>query len=235
MSPIDPRLVPARVLGMSTDPGAAELYPATDPAAGAAVRIEVPAFGSDIDEDRARRLLVRVVDLRTADPLGHGPLTMVPVRRSAARRRFEAVVPLASRSVGDVRADVYDVLSGAPPAVRSADPSLREARCATAFLGGWRRVVAMAWLPVDGAVLGERVRDLAEHLRRAEEETGAAAFPGCPPIERILGVLDADDPAEHLRAASDAPCGDEVLGIAAGAGRPLVAELVSAHESGAGE
>lgn len=232
-SPIDPRLVPARLLGVSADPGSAELYLSRDPAADGAVRIEVPAFaGGDVDENLARRLLVRVVDRQTSDPLAHGMLTMVPGRRSAARRRFQATVPLAGRALTDVRADVYDVLNGAPPARYDAGAPLREARCATAFLGEWRRLVALARLSTDGVVLGDRLRELAEHVRRAADDADAPPFPGCPPAERILDMLGPDgDPTERLQAAgSDVENGNDLLRFASGAGRLLVAEVASARD-----
>lgn len=235
-SPIDPRLVPARLLGVSADPGSAELYLSRDPSTDGAVRIEVPAFaGGDVDENLARRLLVRVVDRQTSDPLGHGMLTMVPGRRSAARRRFQATVPLAGRALTDVRADVYDVLNGAPPSPYDAGASLQEARCATAFLGEWRRLVALARLSADGEALSGRLRELAAHVRRGADKAGAPPFPGCPPAERILDMLGSDaDPTECLQAAgADVDNGDDVLGFASGAGRLLVAEVASARDVGA--
>lgn len=84
-SPIDPRLVPARLLGLSADPGSAELYLSRDPTSDGAVRIEVPAFaGGDIDANLARRLLVRVVDWRTRSGMGYSPWFLGAVRLRAA-------------------------------------------------------------------------------------------------------------------------------------------------------
>ena len=230
-SQIDPRLVPARLLGDSAEPGSAELYPVHDSTGSSAVRIEVVAFaGADIDEDLAQRLLVRVVDRRTSDPLGHGLLTAVPASRAAPQRRFQATLPLAGRTVTDVRADVYDVLKGAPPTLRDAGASLREARCASVFLGEWRRLVALARLSADRAALGDRIRPLAERLRWVTVDTGAPPFPGCPSVGRLLDLAKEDsDPAESLWiAGSDVASGDDELGFASGVGRLLVAEVASA-------
>lgn len=229
-NPIDPRLVPARLLGGPADPGSAELYPVHDPTGNSAVRIEVVAFaGADVDDDPAQRLLVHVVDRRTSDPLGHGLLTAVPATRAAPQRRFQATTPLADRTVTDVRVDVYDVLKGAPPALRDAG-ALREARCASVFLAEWRRLVASARLSADRAALGDRIRPLAERLRWVTVGTGAPPFPGCPPVGRLLDLVEKDsDPVESLWiAGSDVASGDDELGFATGAGRLLVAEVASA-------
>jgi hypothetical protein len=232
-SPIDPRLVPARLLGVPADPGSAELYPSPEPTVGGAVRVEVPAFaGADVDESLAHRLLVRLVDRRTSDPLGHGLLTVVHGQRSTARHRFQATVPLAGRALTDVRADVYDVLKGAPPKLRDAGSSLREARCATMFLGEWRRLVALSRLSADRAALGERLRPLAERLRWVTANTSAPPFPGCPSVERLLGLIAEEGDLAHclLEAGGDVGSGDDELGFASGVGRLLVAEVAAGGE-----
>jgi hypothetical protein len=213
---------------MSADPGLLELYPSPEATVGGVARIEVPAFaGADVSDVLASRLLVRLVDRRTSDPVGHGLLTPVRSGRAATRHRFQAVVPLAGRTVGEVHADVYDALSGVAPVLRDRGTTVREARCATTFLGEWRRLLALARLPADRAALADQMGPLAERLRSTLAD--ATPFPGCPPVERVLDLLGKDpDPVARLRAAGADVASDDELGFASGVGSLLVAEVVAA-------
>lgn len=228
-SMIDPRRVMARVLGLSADPSAGEVRLSRDPAADA-VLVEVPAF-CDLDQGSGRRMLVRLIDRRSSDQLGHGLLVIAPGRpsRRGGRRYFRCTVPLPGLDVVDLQADVYDSLNAPPPAAGDVDPHLRDARRASVFLGEWRRLVALAHTTTVTAGLGDRVRDLARRLGGAP---GSPAFGGGPTATDLLQMVDADDiaTAGRLRAAGETVVGIGSLRSAGGMGHLLVAELVSALE-----
>ncbi len=144
-SMIDPRRVPARVLCLSSDPDAGEVR--LTPAAGRGLQVEVPAFGGDIDELKAGRLVVELVDRRTSEPVGHGLLTITSGPRATRRRAFRSTVHLAGRDAAELRAEVFDALAEPPPA---GPEGVRDARRAVATLRAARRERAAAHI-VDGA------------------------------------------------------------------------------------
>jgi hypothetical protein len=226
---LDPRQIPARVLAMSADPGAAEVR-LVSTASGDEVRIEVSAFGPTVDEDLARRLQVRLLDRRTSDPLRCGILTVAPSRSAA--RRFQCILPADGLDLDEVRADVYDSRSRVPPAIADSDAGLREARRAAVFFGEWRRLVATAWLSAPGGDPAIRARELADRISRSAGGPGAAAFGGVPTADELIGMIEPDDDvtADRLRVADDPEPAWGSLGSAAEPGRMLVAELASASE-----
>jgi len=152
--------------------------------------------------------VVRVVDRRTGCPHAHAPLSMTG--RMAA---WEATVPLCGLDPRDVRIDVFDALSELPP---DTGDGLREARRATALLGGWRQLAAHAQLsrPVDAPVL----RDLSSRLRSED----GPLFAGGPTTDELTAVADRPDELRERLAGRLSTGSFPQVG---GAGQLLVAEL----------
>lgn len=230
---IDPRQVRARVFALSTDPASAEVTMAdTQVGSSPAVLVRVPAYRRALEQPVVQRLLVRLVDARSADPQGQSVLTVSP---TPSRRRgrssnvyFEGVVPLRGSSAETLRADVFDALSDVPPAMADSDRTLHEVRRATVFLSEWRRLLAEAQISAAGAAPARGLRELAERLAAdgASDQPLFAAGPS--PID--LGRLaDADD-RELVSAAR--LLGDEghegLLATASGTGALLAAEVAAA-------
>lgn len=232
---IDPRQVRARLLEMSTDPSAGEVDLSTVPGrAGDAVLVQVPAHRGSIDQDAARRLLVRLVDRRTADPQGQALLSPARRRTPTGHIVFEGTVPLYGSDVADLRADVFDALSEVPPASQDSDAELREVRRATVFLGAWRRLVASAQLPAGAGSAAARLAELAERVRPCSGDPDAPIFALGPAVGELRNLAAGGDTAlrEALRAAGDQRSpGAGPLSSACGAGHLLLAELASAHEA----
>lgn len=169
-SMIDPRRVPARLLCLSDDPDAGEVRMSPAVTRPDDLQIEVPAFDGNIDELMAQRLVVRVVDRRTSEPLSHGFLTISPDPRSARRRSFRCTMPLPGPDVSDLRADVFDALAAPPP---TGEDGVREARRAITTLRTARRSTAAAAVTDGGAAaVGLGGLLVAELVAAAEEADG---------------------------------------------------------------
>jgi hypothetical protein len=223
-SPLDPRLVRARVLALSGDPVVGEVE--VSPGGRDEALVRVPVFAPSADSDIVDRLLVRLVDRRSSVPLAHGVLT---VRRRGPRRYLHGVVPLRGSDLRAVRADVYDALSPPPPV--PAAPGLHEVRRAAVFLAEWRRLVALARV-APGAATAARLRALARTVRSGD--SASPAFPGGPSPAELDALAERADVVNSLReAGADVASIPGPLGSAQGVGRLTVAELLSAHAEGA--
>jgi hypothetical protein len=171
-SMIDPRAVPARLLRLSADPDAGEVRLTAVTKGSDELQIDVPAFDGDLDELMARRLVVRVVDRRTAEPLTHGLLTISPGRRSARCRAFRCTMPRPGPDVSDLRVEVFDALADPPP---SGDEGVREARRAVAALRETHLSAAAACLAGGAGTVDEVERGgllVAEVVAAAEQAGG---------------------------------------------------------------
>jgi hypothetical protein len=188
VSVIDPRQVRARVLALSPDPASPEIGLSESDVPGSVV-VRVPAFRPMADTDVAARLLVRLVDRRTAQPKGHALLRA----SGGGTGCLEATVPLYGLEVADVRADVTDPLSSLPPAADDADGALQEARRAAAFLAEWRRLVGRAQLGVAAAAPARHLRRLATRLQPSRTNADVPLFtggPSCAELEALAGLGD---------------------------------------------
>ncbi|MHA6621398.1 hypothetical protein [Pseudonocardia sp. DLS-67] len=218
-SVIDPRQVPARVFALAADPAAAELeVRIPDRADGDAVVVRAPAFGPAVDPDTRSRLVVRLVERRSATPRGHALL-------DRAGRHFEATVPLCGLSASDVRADVFDALSGVPAAATDNDRGLQEARRAVVFLAEWRRLAALAHLPVAVTEPARRLRDLAARLHPHGGAAGDPVFAGGPSAVDLNELADVGETRllRRLRGVGGPPA------TTGGSARLLMAEIAAAH------
>ncbi len=227
---IDPRRVRARLLGLSREPADAEISLVDEHGDGSAVRVQVPAYGRRVDPELARRLVVRLVDRRSAEPRGHALLRVV---RAGGRPCFEGTVPLRSEAIEDLRADVYDAADETAPAADS-DAGLRVSRRATIFLSDWRRLVAHLQLPSPGVVPSQCLRSMADTLERAVPEHDGLVTPSGPSLAELRDLLAVGDDELRHRLGTDAPTADGIGGITAGPARLLVAELASVYEEGGG-
>jgi hypothetical protein len=211
-SMIDPRQVSARVFALAADPAAAEVeMRVPDRAAEGSVVVRAPAFGPAVDPDIRSRLLVRLVERRSATPRGHALL-------GPSGPHFEATVPLCGLRASDVRADVFDALSDTPPAATDDDRGLGEARRAVVFLAEWRRLAALAHLPSAVAEPARRLRELAARLQPLGGAAGDPTFGGGPSAADLNDLAELGD-ARLLRR----------LRGSGGSARLLVAEIAAAH------
>jgi hypothetical protein len=217
-SVIDPRQVPARVFALAADPAAAELeVRIPDRADGDAVVVRAPAFGPAVDPDTRSRLVVRLVERRSATPRGHALL-------DRAGRHFEATVPLCGLSASDVRADVFDALSDVPPAGADSDRGLQEARRAVVFLAEWRRLAAVAHLPSAVTEPARRLRELAARLQPHGGAADDPMFAGGPSATELNDLAELGEARllRRLRAG-------DLSAVTGGSARLLVAEIAAAH------
>jgi hypothetical protein len=220
MSMIDPRQVRARVLAVSSDPASPEIAAsATD---DDSVLVRVPAFGATVAPEVAARLLVRLVDRRSAESRCHALL-----RATRDGACFEATVPLWGLDAKDVRADVADALSDLAPAADDADDALHEARRAVVFLAEWRRLVGAAQLGLVTAAPAHHLRKLAARLQPTRAEADAPLFTGGPSCTELEALADLGDAALLQRLRGDGPLGEELRAVTAGPGGLLVAELAA--------
>lgn len=207
---LDPRQVPARVLGLSDDPACAEISVVV--VAADDVLVRVPAFGRLVDPDVRSRLAARLVDRRSGRAGGHGLVTY-------DGEGFTATVPLRGMDPADVRADVFDALYDRPPARSDTDMALQEARRAVTFLAEWRRLVGMAQLGSSSSALVPRLRELADRVR--------PGFHGGPSPSDLDALAELGD--RELGSALVGPRSDGPFAITRGAAGLLVAELVALH------
>ena len=225
-SVIDPRQVRARVLALSADPASPEVTVQPTAEVPDTVVVRVPAFADAGDPDLAARLLVRLVDRRTAAPGAHAIL-----RRSAPVAGdlpfFEAVVPLCGQNVTDVRADVVDALSDLDPASDDTDGGLQEARRAVVFLAEWRRLVGVAQLGIVAAAPARRLRELAARLQPDRAEAADPLFRGGPSRAELDALADLGDDELARRLRGDGPIGAGLRALTAGAAGLLVAEVAA--------
>lgn len=218
---IDPRQVRARVLAWSPDPTCPEIAVSGSDVPGSVV-VRVPAFGPVAHPDVAARLLVRLVDRRSAQPEGHALLRA----STAGEGGFEATVPLYGLDVADVRADVTDPLIDLPPACDATDSALQEARRAVVFLAEWRRLVSLAQLAAAAAAPALRLRELAARLQPSGTRPDAPLFAGGPSCAGLEELADLGDDDVLRRLRDGAPTG--LLSLTRGAARSLVAEVAAA-------
>jgi hypothetical protein len=218
---IDPRQVGARVLALSADPASPEVTVQQDEDA---VVVRVPAFGPAVDRDLASRLLVRLVDRRTAEARAHAVLRAAG---RADRPWFEATLPLCGQEVSDVRADVVDALSDLDPAADDRDSGLQDARRAVVFLAEWRRLVGVAQLGVVAAAPARRLRELAARLQPNRARVEDPLFRGGPSRAELDALADLGDDELVRRLRGDGPTGAGLRALTSGAAGLLVAEVVA--------
>jgi hypothetical protein len=226
---VDPRQLRARLVRLSADPASSEVT-VSAPRSGDpdAVIVRAEAFGPVLDVDARSRLMVRLVDRRTAAPRGHAPLVMVPGAPDVGGAPvFEAAIPLGGANPDDVRIDIYDGLSALPPV--GADDALRDVRRASVFLGEWRRLVSLARLPVVAFDPASRLRDLATRLR-ADDDAGDPLFPGGPSYAELEALAAVGD-AELEGRLRDGRGAGGLSVVAHGNAAPLVAELAAAYQA----
>jgi hypothetical protein len=236
-SMIDPRQTPARVLALSSHPASAEVTLSKSTLDGfEAVLVRVPAFGPVVHPDVQPRLLVRLVDRRSAAAKGHALLTMATSRSHVGSRRFyEATVPLCGLSVSDIRADVFDALSELPPARTDVDRALQGVRRAVVFLSEWRRLIGLARLPAAHARPARMLRDLADRLDCDDGPPDDPLFAGGPSRAKLSRFATLGDEMLLSRLRDGCGAGEsDPLGVTEGAGRLLAAEVVAAQFSTSG-
>jgi hypothetical protein len=221
-SMIDPRQVRARLLALSPDPASPEVVIGESDVAGSVV-VRVPAFGPVADPDVAARLLVRLVDRRSAHPKGHALLR----GPAAGTGCFEATVPLYGLDVADVRADVTDPLSDLPPAGDDSDDALQEARRAAVFLAEWRRLVGCAQLGVVADAPARHLRRLIVRLRPGRFTADAPLFAGGPSPAQLTALADFGDDDLTARLRGGGPIGDGLRTMTSGPATLLVAEVAA--------
>lgn len=229
-SRIDPRQVRARVVALSDDPSTAEIRLVdTSTSDGPVVTVRVPAFGRSVDRDVAPRLLVRLIDPRSAAAVGQSVLTPAAAAgRRGARPYFEGMVRVEGPVSGELRADVFDALSTVPPVGSEQDEELSQARRATIFLGGWRRLCARVELRNDRVDLAESLRTLSARVSApAGTDPSRPLFAGGPSASDILRLTDLD--VDEFRTAGGRPCPRGLLRMAHGPGELLAAELAAAQ------
>jgi hypothetical protein len=229
-SMIDPRQVRARVFGLSGDPASAEVVLAAPGRADSdEVLVRVPAFGPAVEPEVRSRLLVRLVDRRSAAPKAHALLNLVDDEHGSGPAYYEATVPLCGLDASEVRADVFDAFSDLPPAGTDSDRSLREARAAVVFLGEWRRVVALARLPAAASAPARRMRELAARLRPSNGRADEPIFLGGPSAAELdeLAGLHAEELAGRLTGDRGATA--DLADVTGGTADLLVAEIAAAH------
>lgn len=220
VSMIDPRQVRARVLALSPDPASPEIALSGSDVPGNVV-VRVQAFGPVADPDVAARLLVRLVDRRSAAPKGHALL-----RASADETGcLKTTVPLYGLDVADVRADVTDPLSDLPPARDDTDGALQEVRRAVVFLAEWRRLAGLVQLAAAAATPARRVRELVGRLQPRNAEPDVPLFVGGPSCAELEALADLGDAELVRRLRDDAPSG--LLALTGGAAGLLVAEVAA--------
>lgn len=227
---IDPRRVRARLLGLSRDPADAEVSLVDPHGDGSAVRVQVPAYGRRVDPELARRLVVRLVDRRSAEPRGHALLRVV---RAGGRPCFEGTLPLRGSTIDDLRAEVYDAANETTPA-EDSDADLRAARRATVFLSDWRRLVAHLQLPSPGVVPSQCLRSVVDTLERAVPGHEGLVTPSGPALAELRDLLAVGDDELRHRLGADVQTADGVGAITAGPACLLVAELASVYEESGG-
>jgi hypothetical protein len=227
---IDPRRVRARLLGLSRDPGDAEISLDDPHGDGSEVRVQVPAYGRRVDPELARCVVVRLVDRRSAEPRGHA---LLRVGRVGGRPYFEGTLPLRGSTVDDLRADVYDAADETASSSDS-DADLRVTRRATVFLSDWRRLVAHIQLPSPAVVPSRCLRSVVDTLERAVPELEGLVTPSGPALTELRDLLAVDDDELRHRLGADVPTADGVGAITAGPARLLVAELASVYEESGG-
>jgi hypothetical protein len=223
-SSIDPRQVRARVLALSADPASPEVTVQPAEEVSDSVVVRVPGFAATVATEVAGRLLVRLVDRRTAESRAHAVLR--PVARDD-RPCFEAAVPLCGQDVMDVRADVVDALSDLPPAAVDTDAGLQEARRAVVFLAEWRRLVGVAQLGIVAAAPARRLRDLAARLQPNRARAADPLFRGGPSRAELDALADLGDDELVRRLRGDGPLGAGLRALTAGGAGLLVAEVVA--------
>jgi hypothetical protein len=226
-SMIDPRQVRSRVFALAADPAVGEITLAADSLGGhPAVRVRVPAYRGALDQPVVQRLLVRLVDKRSADQRGQSVLHLAPkAGRGSPTVYLEGIVPLPESDVDHVRADVFDALSDVPPA--DTDDALVEVRRATVFLSEWRRLVAAVQLSGAGSAPGRRLRELAARLSPAEA-TDRPLFTGGPSANDLIALADRGDADIVRRAREGDGSGSDLFALVRGPARPLVAEIAAA-------
>jgi hypothetical protein len=211
-SMIDPRQLPARILGLAADPRHAEI--SMSGAAGRdVVLVRVPSFAGLARRRVPSLLAVRVVDRHDGGAHAHAPLT-------SGAGAWEATLPLCGLDASRVRVDVFDALSELPPAGTDADDGLQQARRATALVGGWRRLAALAQLTGEADAAG--LRDLAHRLGPRDEPV----FAGGPAPAELDALADRPD---ELRKRLDGRLSGGRLPQVGGVARLLVAELAALH------
>jgi hypothetical protein len=220
MSMIDPRQVRARVFALSSDPASPEVT--ASKADVDHVLVRVPAFGPAVAPEVAARLLVRLVDRRSAEAKGHALLRASPTDAGC----FEATVPLYGLDMADVRADVADALSDIAPAADDADEGLCEARRAVVFLTEWRRLVGLAQLGA-AAPAALQLRRLAARLQPSRARTAVPLFTAGPSSAELEALADLGDDELLRRLRGDGPLGEHLRAVTAGPAALLVAEVAA--------
>lgn len=222
VSAIDPRQVRARVVALSPDPRSSEITLSEADVPGNVV-VRVPAFEPVADPNVAARLLVRLVDRRSAQAKAHA-LLRTP---SGGGGCFEATVPLCGLDVADVRADLTDPLTDLPPASDDADDALQEARRAVVFLAEWRLLVGRAQLGVAAATPARHLRRLATRLQSGRTHDDIPLFTGGPSCAELEALADLGDDALLRRLRDGGVTGAGRWATASGSSALLVAEVAA--------
>jgi hypothetical protein len=187
---IDPRQLPARILGLATDPRQAEISVST--AVGRdAVHVRVPSFPGPVRRRAPSLLAVRIVNRFTDCPLANTPLTW-----DDSVGAWEATVPLCGLDADAVRVDVFDALSGLPPAGTDTDDGLQQARRVTALLGEWRWLAAVGQLSGGSPIEPDAFAARADGLR--EQLSGDPSADRIPPVGGVGRPLVAELAAAHV-------------------------------------
>ncbi|MEV5961847.1 hypothetical protein AB0L70_08785 [Kribbella sp. NPDC051952] len=219
-SAVDPRQVRARIV--DTDLRGPEIRLVMTPEKSA-VRAMVPAYGPyPPSAVHADRLMIRLVDSRSGTAYEPVLLTLKSGReaeRLGARTPvFTEMVPLRGARLEDLRADVFDPESEAPPAWTDTDDDLLRRRRAQFVLGEWRRVAAEARLSRGLKLRNRRLARMVDVLLETLPDAGTPAFAGGP------------SPADVARLIETGTLGSsQWFASTRGAGEPLVAELAAAY------
>lgn len=219
-SRVDLRQLPARVVDLSPYAGEIRMESARlgdEPA----IRVTVAAYGmqppSPTDADR---LLVRLVDNRSAEVHGTALLTLGS-ENGATAAAYTGIVMSGGAAPEDLRADVYKPDSEVPPAPVDNDADLLRVRRAAYVLGEWRRTMARDLLIPDQAALRRRLMRLVDSVRPAMAYADQPLFNAGPSLAQLARLIE--DPA--------ASSGEEWACTTVGVGDFLVAELAAVHTS----
>lgn len=246
-SGVDPRRVPARLFALASTGDGPEVRVEPVRWKGApALRVRIAAFGGDPHREDSTDVRVRLLDRRTGEVRGCGllgGLVSEPPQDldGDGDRYFEGTV-LVPAGV-----DVQDVLVelDTPAHDRAetfADPAeLVRARRATAFLSGWRALVADVRLRGRGAQPAERLRRLVQGLAADPVPHQPLWTAGPTPTHLLRLVALGDPPLVGLldgvpNERATAIPGDRDRGAAAvvravsGPGDLLAAELAAAYD-----
>lgn len=223
-STVDPRQVPARVVGggaTATEIRMQTVHGGREPA----VLVTVPAFCTPLPPAVVMdRLLVRLVDRSSGKVHQSALLNLVTGDEAdqlgADAPVFARVVPLQGASPENVRADVFLADSAWAPVCADTDDELLRSLRSVSVLSEWRSAAAEARLTGDQGARNRRLAQLAEGLAPAMADSGQPLFLGGPTVAELVAL------AESPSAAA----GPE-WSTTQGSGELLVAELAAAHAS----